>query len=107
MVKTLKYMEENKWFGIPRLEIDWYPTIDTSKCINCMTCVRFCKKGVYGVSENKPKVINPKNCVVACRGCDAKCPVGAISHQSDEYLSELLKRKSEDTVGECCATCGS
>ncbi|MDZ7612265.1 MAG: ferredoxin family protein [Candidatus Moranbacteria bacterium] len=98
-------IKNNKWFGIPRSSIDWYPTIDKNKCITCLICVKFCKKGVFTVSENKPKVINPKNCVVGCRGCDAKCPVGAISHPSDEYLSELLKQKSENAVGDCCSTC--
>ncbi len=100
-------IETNKWFGIPRQEIDWFPTIDKEKCTACLTCVKFCKKGVYDVLENKPKVVEPKNCVVGCRGCDTKCLVGAISHPSDEYLNELLKRKSADTVSDCCSTCAT
>lgn len=96
---------ENKWYGIPRSEIDWYPTIDAQKCIVCLACVKFCKKEVYAELDGKPKLINPQNCVVGCRGCDSKCPVGAISHPSDEYLRELENRKTYDSVSKCCSSC--
>ena len=99
-------LKSNKWYGIPRSEIDWYPTIDTQKCIACFNCVKFCKKEVYVEFEGRPKVINPKNCVVGCRGCDSKCPAGAISHPSDEYLAELENRKTDESVSKCCSTCG-
>ena len=97
---------ENKWFGINRADIDWYPVIDTGKCLSCLICVRFCKKGVYAEKSGKPAVVKPKNCVVGCRGCDGKCPVGAISHPSDAYLEELIKSKTEDTISDCCSSCG-
>lgn len=82
-----------KWFGIPREDIDWFPTIDYSKCVGCLTCVKFCKHGVYSQKEGKPAVSSPKNCIVGCTGCDKVCPNGAIKHPSKEYLHSLTKRK--------------
>lgn len=84
-------MENNKWFGILREEIDWFPTIDYEKCSGCLACVRKCSNGVYAEEESRPKVINPKNCVVGCTGCDEICPQKAISHPPKEYLEELIK----------------
>jgi len=82
-----------KWFGIPREEIDWFPTINYEKCTGCMACVKKCSNGVYGERKGKPKVVKPKNCVVGCTGCEPVCPVGAISHPPREYLEKLAKRK--------------
>jgi ferredoxin len=28
-----------KWNGIPREEVPWYPTIDPEKCTSCGICV--------------------------------------------------------------------
>ncbi len=85
--------KSEKWFGIPRDEIDWFPKIDYSKCVGCMTCVNFCKHGVYSEEGSKPKVVNPKNCIVGCSQCDNICPNGAIKHPSKDYLHSLTKRK--------------
>jgi len=93
------------WYGIPRDEIDWRPTIDTEKCIACLTCVNFCKQGVFAEADGKPKVVNPQNCVVGCRGCETVCPMGAISHPTDEYLKELEKWKKSDEISDCCSSC--
>jgi len=49
-------MENEKWFGIPREEIDWFPKIDEEKCINCM---------------------------VACQTCSNLCPAGAIAFANE------------------------
>ncbi len=93
------------WHGIPRDEIDWSPSIDTNKCISCLTCVHFCKQKVYAEVTGKPKVINPQNCIVGCRGCESVCPAGAISHPSDEYLDELIKKGKSDEISDCCSSC--
>jgi len=97
--------DKKVWFGIPRDEIEWFPTIDTEKCIACLTCVRFCKQGVYAEVDGKPKVVNPQNCVVGCRGCESACPMRAISHPSDEYLEALKKNKKSDEISGCCSSC--
>ncbi len=93
-------MAEETWHGIPRKEIPWYPTINYEKCITCGKCVAFCHTGVYATEEKEGKkktvVKNPSSCVVTCTGCDPICPVGAITHPSeDEFrkkLSELRKK---------------
>jgi NAD-dependent dihydropyrimidine dehydrogenase PreA subunit len=95
---------ENIWFGIPIKKIDWFPTIDYNKCIGCMACVRKCKHGVYAEKDGKPRVVNPKNCVVGCTGCEPVCPQGAISHPPKSYLRQLKKR--DDFRSECrCGSC--
>lgn len=94
------------WYGIPRDEIDWHPTIDPEKCVACLSCVRFCKQGVYVEEGDKPKVVNPQNCVVGCRGCESVCPMGAISHPSDDYLEQLKKdERYSDEISDCCSSC--
>jgi formate hydrogenlyase subunit 6/NADH:ubiquinone oxidoreductase subunit I len=71
----------DKWHGIDRKKIDWYPVIDESKCIGCGLCVTTCNRGVYkyDYEKRKSKVVNPFNCMVACQTCANLCPVGAIS----------------------------
>jgi len=66
-------MENEKWFGIPRDEINWFPKIDYEKCAGCMACLKKCSHGVYSEENGKPKVVNPKSCVVGCTGCDEVC----------------------------------
>jgi len=95
-------MEDDKWFGISRIEIEWFPTIDYNKCISCMACLNKCKKGVFVEENGKPKVTHPHNCVVGCTGCQKVCSEHAISHPSKEYLEKLSKRK--DFVVRC--SCG-
>ena len=87
-------MDNEQWFGISRDEIDWFPKIDYEKCVSCMACLKKCSHGVYAEENGKPKVVNPKNCVVGCTGCDEICPQKAISHPSKKYLEGLIKRKS-------------
>jgi len=97
-------MTEKLWFGIPRNEIHWFPTIDYKKCIGCMACVNKCKHGVYAEKDGKPKMVKPKNCVLGCTGCEPVCPQKAISHPPKSYLRQLMKRddfKSGCSCGGC------
>lgn len=95
-------MSEEKWHGIPRDKIPWYPYVDYSKCNGCGKCVEYCKLGTYEFEEKnekkRPAVKNPYNCVVLCSGCDAICSAGAISHPSKKEFGEKLKelRKNPD-----------
>ena len=100
-------MSESKeiWFGIPRGQIDWFPTIDYDKCIDCMACINFCTRGVYTEKDGKPKVVKPKKCVVGCTGCEPICPKGAISHPPKKYLQNLVKRKDFKTGCSCGGDC--
>ena len=96
-------MVEDVWFGIPRKEIQWFPTIDYDKCIGCMACVNKCGHGVYAEEDGKPKVIKPKKCVVGCTGCEPVCTQKAISHPPKSYLQKLTKKKEFKT--ECSCGC--
>lgn len=87
--------------GVPRSLIPWYPTVNYDKCTNCGSCVNFCTAGGFGVfafekknGKNVVVVKNPNNCIVYCRGCEAKevCPVGAISHQTDEETINIIEK---------------
>ncbi len=98
-------MKNNKWFGIPREEIDWFPTIDSKKCDGCLKCVEKCANGVLVKESGKPKVANEKNCVVGCTGCDEICPQKAISHPPKEYLEELVKRDDFKMGCNCGGNC--
>ena len=82
------------WNGIPREKINWHPTIDYKKCNRCLSCFRKCTHGVYSLSDGKPKVTSPKNCVVGCTGCQSVCPSGAISHPPASYLEELAGKRA-------------
>jgi len=92
------------WNGIPRSKIRWHPTIDENKCSQCLSCVNFCKQGVYEIENGKPVVKNPLNCVVGCTGCDRICPNGAITHPSREYLEKLAGKT--DSAINCCSSGG-
>jgi NAD-dependent dihydropyrimidine dehydrogenase PreA subunit len=85
-----------QYHGIERNKIPWHPKIDHDKCINCGTCVDYCKLGVYTIIEEqgdkKPVVKNPNNCVVFCTGCVSQCPVGAISFPSKQETREIIKK---------------
>jgi NAD-dependent dihydropyrimidine dehydrogenase PreA subunit len=85
-----------QYHGIERNKIPWHPKIDHDKCINCGTCVDYCKLGVYTIIEEqgdkKPVVKNPNNCVVFCTGCVSQCPLGAISFPSKQETREIIKK---------------
>lgn len=62
----------------------WYPVIDYSTCMECGTCVGFCPHGVYDKAKAPtPVVVYPLGCVDHCRGCQVKCPAGAIAYVGD------------------------
>ncbi len=94
-----------KWFGISRDQIDWFPTIDYDKCTSCLACVKKCTHGVFTQKEGKPLVIEQKNCIVGCTGCEPVCPNSAISHPPKSYLQELAKREDFESGCNCGGGC--
>jgi NAD-dependent dihydropyrimidine dehydrogenase PreA subunit len=92
---------DDRYHGIPREEIQWFPRIDYAKCSGCQACFKFCKRGVY-ILEDSPKVTNPYRCVVTCTGCTSVCKEGAISFPSLVDLREELKvlRKKHGLIKE-------
>jgi len=79
-----------KYHGIPREEIRWFPTIDCDKCTQCGVCVEFCHQKVYSLVDGVPAVSNPYGCIVGCTGCQSKCDSKAISFPSLRKISEEL-----------------
>lgn len=62
----------------------WYPVIDILTCMECGTCVNFCPHGVFDQHKSPvPVVVNPDGCIDHCRGCQKKCPAGAIAYVGD------------------------
>lgn len=92
---------DDRYHGIPREEIQWFPRIDYAKCTGCQACFEFCKRGVY-TFEDSPEVTNPYRCVVTCTGCKGVCKDGAISFPSLIDLREELKvlRKKHGLITE-------
>jgi len=84
----------DEWFGVPRKEIKWYPTIDPAACVGCGLCFVTCGRNVYSYDLNskKPIVANPYNCLVGCTTCANICPVGAINFPSLEVVHEAIKK---------------
>ena len=97
-VKNVKIMEKdpkiNTWHGIPREQIDWYPSIEEDLCIGCGICYLGCGAGVYdfNLERNKPEVIHPQQCKVGCVTCANTCPSTAISFPPVTYVHKLIKK---------------
>ena len=91
--KRLGQLEE-KYHGLPREEIQWFPKIDYELCTNCGACSKFCKRGVY-TFDDRPRVTNPYRCIVSCTGCKGPCQEGAISFPSLFELRDVMKSLRE------------
>ena len=91
---------EEKYQGVPREEIHWFPSVDDNKCTACGKCAKFCKRGVY-TFDTKPHITNPYRCVVSCTGCQKTCPDGAITFPTLVSLRDELKalRKKHGILG--------
>jgi NAD-dependent dihydropyrimidine dehydrogenase PreA subunit len=84
-----------KWKGVPREEIDWYPTIDAAKCVGCGMCVTTCGRDVFGfdTADKKAVVERPLQCLVGCSSCEAWCVFQAISFPDRERVRDFIKAK--------------
>jgi CDP-4-dehydro-6-deoxyglucose reductase len=91
-------MSENKtpnlWHGIPRGQIQWFPTIVTERCIGDGLCVTSCGKNVYAFDyeANKPVVVAPLACMVGCTTCATNCTQDAIEFPSQGYIRQVIKK---------------
>ena len=70
----------------------WYPVINYEECIECGTCVKKCKHGVYDKSKApRPEVVKPEGCVQGCTGCGNLCPSGAIIYFGNSKSENTAK----------------
>ena len=92
-------MKEEKWFGINRKTIDWFPTIDYDICNGCMVCVQ-CNHDVFSKEDDKPVVSNNNNCIVGCTACAIVCPEDAIKLPPKEYLRRIARHRNSSCS--CC-----
>ncbi len=82
-----------KWHGINREEIEWFPSVDNGLCIGCGVCVLGCGPHVFDFDfENKKSVVtHPYRCKVGCVTCANTCPTHAIAFPSLTYLHSMYK----------------
>jgi NAD-dependent dihydropyrimidine dehydrogenase PreA subunit len=93
--REIEDLSNESWWGEERNKIEWYPKINSEKCINCGICFITCKgKKVFDwdIENNNPVVARPYNCMVGCNTCAMLCPVNAINFPDKSYLDDLVKR---------------
>jgi MinD superfamily P-loop ATPase len=78
--------------GYPREKVNWFPTIDASKCVKCGMCMN-CGKNVYDWTERGAVVARPFTCVIGCTTCANLCLGEAISFPDINYVRELYKKE--------------
>lgn len=83
----------NLWHGIPREEIEWFPTVVAERCNGCGLCVTTCGKNVFAFDyeANKPVVVAPQACMVGCSTCANNCTTDAIEFPSQGYVRQVIK----------------
>lgn len=63
---------------------NWYPVVDSEKCIECGLCVDNCPHSVYDKTKSPvPVVVFEEGCIEGCKGCGNRCPTEAITYFGD------------------------
>jgi NAD-dependent dihydropyrimidine dehydrogenase PreA subunit len=78
--------------GFPREKVEWFPTIDSAKCVKCGMCMN-CGKDVYDWTNEGAKVARPYNCVVGCQSCANLCLGNAITFPDVASVRQLYKKE--------------
>lgn len=78
------------WTG--RMQVrDDVATVDTDKCVLCLTCVRICPHGAVSVDDKKKSAsVSPVSCQ-RCGTCAAECPACAITlpgYTDEQFAAE-------------------
>ena len=78
--------------GFPREKVEWFPKIDSAKCVKCGMCMN-CGKNVYDWTNEGAKVARPYNCVVGCQSCANLCLGNAITFPDVASVRQLYKKE--------------
>jgi len=78
--------------GYPRNQIDWFPTINPEKCVQCGMCMN-CGKKVFDWTEKGAIVSRPYECVVGCTTCATLCQGEAITFPNIEYIRKIYQKE--------------
>ena len=78
--------------GYPRESLQWFPTVDASKCVKCGMCMN-CGKGVYDWTEKGAVVARPYQCTPGCTSCAHLCLGEAITFPPLSYIRDLYKQE--------------
>ncbi len=54
--------------------------IDLEKCNGCGDCIDVCPASVFGLTGDKPKVVNLDDCIECC-ACIDICEPEAVTHE--------------------------
>ena len=63
--------------------------IDSSRCIGCDTCQRYCPTDAITGNSGKPHVISFHAACISCGQCLAHCPQGAV-YEEHSWIPEVL-----------------
>ena len=80
--REIRDYAHGEWFGAPRNEIHWGPTVDTDQCVGCGLCYVTCGGRVvydWDITANRPIVARFDNCSPGCNTCANLCPANAIT----------------------------
>jgi NAD-dependent dihydropyrimidine dehydrogenase PreA subunit len=82
--------------GVPRIQIEWGPTVDTDACTGCGTCIDFCHNDVYRWSADESTVVvaYKTHCVAGCSHCATLCEAQAISFPTLEDIKRARREAS-------------
>jgi len=78
--------------GYPREKVEWFPTINSKKCVKCGMCMN-CGRNVYDWTKDGAQVARPYNCVIGCTTCANLCQGNTITFQDIKTIRELFKKE--------------
>ncbi len=86
--------EDVSWHGIPRQQIEWFPSLIGKRCDGCGLCITSCARRVFAFDyeAGRPVVTAPKRCQVGCTACAAVCTTNAIELPPPRYLHQIIRQ---------------